>query len=110
MVKTTLLDLQDGISLQWASVRFHVDGQEVFKTFGEISQKEIVIQAAQRQKYLDQGQSLNLMISPKTPLKEVNQLMIYAWENGLKGLYYQRSSNPSQELSRSLMECKSCEA
>lgn len=86
------------------------DDKEVFKTFGEISQKEIVIQAAQRQKYLDQGQSLNLMISPKTPLKEVNQLMIYAWENGLKGLYYQRSSNPSQELSRSLMECKSCEA
>ena len=86
------------------------DDKEVFKTFGEISQKEIVIQAAQRQKYLDQGQSLNLMIAPKTPLKEVNQLMIYAWENGLKGLYYQRSSNPSQELSRSLMECKSCEA
>jgi ribonucleoside-diphosphate reductase alpha chain len=86
------------------------DDKEVFKTFGEISQKEIVIQAAQRQKYLDQGQSLNLMISPKTPLKEVNQLMIYAWDNGLKGLYYQRSSNPSQELSRSLMECKSCEA
>tara|TARA_R110002167_G_scaffold365133_1_gene588881 strand:+ start:226 stop:1869 length:1644 start_codon:yes stop_codon:yes gene_type:complete len=86
------------------------DDKEVFKTFGEISQKEVVIQAAQRQKYLDQGQSLNLMIAPKTPLKEVNQLMIYAWENGVKGLYYQRSSNPSQELSRSLMECKSCEA
>ena len=86
------------------------EDKEVFKTFGEISQKEIVIQAAQRQKYLDQGQSLNLMIAPKTPLKEVNQLMIYAWENGVKGLYYQRSSNPSQELSRSLMECKSCEA
>jgi ribonucleoside-diphosphate reductase alpha chain len=35
--------------------------------------------------------------------------MIFAWENGVKGLYYQRSANPSQELSRSLMECKSCE-
>jgi ribonucleoside-diphosphate reductase alpha chain len=85
------------------------DDKEVFKTFEEISQKEIVIQAAQRQKYLDQGQSLNLMIAPKTPMKEVNQLMIFAWENGVKGLYYQRSANPSQELSRSLMECKSCE-
>jgi ribonucleoside-diphosphate reductase alpha chain len=85
------------------------EDKEVFKTFEEISQKEIVIQAAQRQKYLDQGQSLNLMIAPKTPMKEVNQLMIYAWQNGVKGLYYQRSANPSQELSRSLMECKSCE-
>lgn len=83
--------------------------KDVFKTFGEITQKEIVIQAAQRQKFLDQGQSLNLMIAPKAPLKEVNQLMIFGWESGLKGFYYQRSANPSQELARSLMECKSCE-
>tara|TARA_R100001377_G_scaffold57793_1_gene34507 strand:- start:957 stop:2600 length:1644 start_codon:yes stop_codon:yes gene_type:complete len=81
----------------------------VFKTFGEISQKEIVIQAVQRQKFIDQGQSLNLMISPETSYKEVNQLMIFAWENGLKGLYYQRSANPSQELARSILNCSSCE-
>lgn len=83
--------------------------KDVFKTFGEISQKEIVIQAAQRQKFLDQGQSLNLMVSPETSYKEVNQLMIYAWENGVKGLYYQRSANPSQELARSILNCSSCE-
>ena len=81
----------------------------VFKTFGEISQKEIVIQAVQRQKFIDQGQSLNLMVAPNVPMKEVNQLMIYAWENGLKGLYYQRSANPSQELARSILNCSSCE-
>ena len=81
----------------------------VFKTFGEISQKEIVIQAAQRQKFIDQGQSLNLMVSPESSYKEVNQLMIYAWENGVKGLYYQRSANPSQELARSILNCSSCE-
>ncbi len=40
--------------------------KDVFKTFGEISQKEIVIQAAQRQKHIDQGQSLNIMIPPNT--------------------------------------------
>ena len=84
--------------------------KEVFKTFGEISQKEIIIQAAQRQKYIDQGQSLNIMIPPNTKPKEVNELMIFAWEQGIKSLYYQRSANPAQELARSILTCKSCES
>jgi len=86
------------------------DEKDVFKTFGEISQKEIIIQAAARQKYIDQGQSLNLMIPPGTKPKDVNELMIFAWENNIKSLYYQRSANPSQELARSINQCKSCEA
>jgi len=84
--------------------------KDVFKTFGEISQKEIIIQAAQRQKYIDQGQSLNLMIIPTAKPKEVNELLIFAWEQGIKSLYYQRSANPSQELARSILSCASCEA
>ena len=84
--------------------------KDVFKTFGEISQKEIVIQAAQRQKFIDQGQSLNLMIPPTAKPKEVNELMIFAWQQGIKGLYYQRSSNPAQELARSILTCATCEA
>jgi ribonucleoside-diphosphate reductase alpha chain len=84
--------------------------KEVFKTFGEISQKEIVIQAAARQKFIDQGQSINLQIHPKTSVKEVNQLIIFAWEQGIKCLYYQRGTNPAQELGRSILDCKSCEA
>jgi len=84
--------------------------KNVFKTFGEISQKEIIIQGSQRQKYIDQSQSINLMIHPETPVKDVNLLMIDAWKLGLKSLYYQRSSNPAQNLSRSILECKSCEA
>ena len=83
--------------------------KDVFKTFGEISQKEIVIQAAQRQKYIDQGQSLNLMIPPKTSPKEINSLLIFGWEQGVKSFYYQRSANPSQELARSILTCASCE-
>jgi len=83
--------------------------KDVFKTFGEISQKEIVIQAAARQKYIDQGQSLNLMIPPSASIGEVSKLMIFGWKQGLKGFYYQKSSNPSQLLARSLNECKSCE-
>jgi ribonucleoside-diphosphate reductase alpha chain len=84
--------------------------KDVFKTFGEISQKEIIIQAAQRQKYIDQGQSLNMLIPPNTKPKDVNELIIFAWEQGIKSLYYQRSSNPSQELARSILTCSSCEA
>lgn len=84
--------------------------KNVFKTFGEISQKEIIIQAAQRQKHIDQGQSLNLMIPPNTKPKDVNELMIFAWQQGIKGLYYQRSSNPAQELSRSILSCSTCES
>ena len=83
--------------------------KDVFKTFEEISQKEIVIQAAQRQKYIDQGQSLNVMVPYNAKPKEVNELLIFGWEQGIKSFYYQRSSSPSQELARSIMSCKSCE-
>jgi len=83
--------------------------KDVFKTFGEISQKEVIIQTAIRQTNIDQAQSINLMIHPKTPPKEVNQLLIFAWEQGVKTLYYHRGTNPSQELSRNLLQCASCE-
>jgi ribonucleoside-diphosphate reductase alpha chain len=84
--------------------------KDIFKTFGEISQKEIVIQNIQRQKYIDQAISLNLMIPPNSQAKEVSELLIYGWENGVKTFYYQRSSNPAQELVRSILTCSSCEA
>lgn len=84
--------------------------KDVFKTFAEISQKEIVIQAAQRQKYIDQAQSLNLMIPHDTKPKVVNELLIFGWEQGIKTFYYQRSSNPAQKLARNILTCKSCEA
>ena len=86
------------------------DEKDVFKTFGEISQKEVIIQAAIRQKSIDQAQSINLMVHPKTSLKEMNSLLIFAWEQGVKTLYYHRGTNPSQELSRNLLNCASCEA
>jgi len=86
------------------------DEKDVFKTFGEISQKEVLIQAAQRQKFIDQAQSLNIMVHPKSSPKDVSQLMIFAWEQGVKSLYYQRGTNPAQELSRNLLECQSCSA
>jgi len=84
--------------------------KDVFKTFGELSQKEIVIQASARQKYIDQSQSLNIMVPPSTPAKDVSTLLIDGWKMGVKTFYYQRSSSPSQELSRSILACKSCES
>lgn len=82
----------------------------VFKTFGEISQLEIVQQASVRQKYIDQGQSLNLLIHPDTPVKDINALMLEAHALGIKTLYYQRSVNLAQEVGRNLMVCQSCES
>ncbi|MDB4744116.1 ribonucleotide-diphosphate reductase subunit alpha, partial [Verrucomicrobia bacterium] len=83
---------------------------DVFKTFGEISQKEVVIQASARQKHIDQGQSLNIMVPLEARPKEVSQLLIEGWELGIKGFYYQRSGNPAQELARTMLACTSCEA
>lgn len=83
--------------------------KDVFKTFSEISQLAVVQQAAQRQKYIDQSQSLNLMIHPDTPLKDINSLHIDAWKLGVKTLYYQHSVNAAQEFNKDLLTCSACE-
>lgn len=82
----------------------------VFKTFEEISPMEIISQAAQRQQYIDQGQSLNIKIPSSMPVKDVNFLMIEAWKKGVKSLYYQRSSSVAKELMVNFVTCSSCEA
>ncbi len=84
--------------------------KDVFKTFKELSQLEIIQQAAMRQKYIDQAQSLNLNIPASLPVKNVNQLIIEAWKLGVKTLYYQRSQSVSKELVANLVSCSSCEA
>lgn len=107
-------DIWKDILIRGGSVQhldfFTQEEKEVFKTFGEISQKEIVIQNIQRQKYIDQSVSLNLMVPPTCPAKQVSELLIYGWQNGIKTFYYQRSSNPAQELARSILTCSSCES
>ena len=84
--------------------------KDVFKTFKEISQLGIVQQAIIRQKYIDQGQSVNLNIPPDLPIREVNKLYIEAWQGGMKAIYYQRSQSVSKELVTNLVSCSSCEA
>jgi ribonucleoside-diphosphate reductase alpha chain len=83
--------------------------KEVFKTFLEISPKEIILQAAQRQKFIDQSQSLNLMIHPSIPAKDINQLYLYAHEEGIKTLYYQFSQSSAQSFVRDVLSCVNCE-
>jgi len=81
----------------------------VFKSFIEITPKELILQAAQRQKFIDQSQSLNLMIHPSVPAKDINQLYLYAHEQGVKTLYYQFSQSSAQEFARNILDCASCE-
>ena len=84
----------------------------MFKTFAEINPNTIIDQAAIRQDYIDQAQSINLMIPAETPVKEINALYLYAHELGVKTLYYQYSMSQAQALSRKkvmLEGCVSCE-
>lgn len=61
-----------------------------FRTAVEHNQMDLVLDAADRLKYIDQGQSLNLFFSPDTPAKEVNAVHMAAWRTGIKSLYYCR--------------------
>ncbi|MBE50452.1 MAG: ribonucleoside-diphosphate reductase subunit alpha [Flavobacteriales bacterium] len=83
--------------------------KNVFKTYFEIDQMDIIYQAANRQNYIDQGQSLNLMIHPNMSVKDINKLYIKAWELGIKSLYYQHSMNAAQQFKQN-KECTTCEA
>lgn len=83
--------------------------KEVFKTFSELDQFAVIKQASIRQLFVDQSQSLNVMVNPSQSAKDINQLYIYAWENGIKSLYYQHSTNAAQQFSQSKL-CVACEA
>ena len=81
----------------------------VFKTFSEIDQYVVLDQAAIRQQFLDQSQSLNIMVNPTVSAKEINELYLFAWRNGVKSLYYQHSTNAAQQFSKDKL-CIVCEA
>ena len=104
----------------WTDIRNH-DGsvqhldflsdheKEVFKTFSEIDQYVVLDQASIRQQFIDQSQSLNIMVNPSMSAKEINNLYLFAWENGIKSLYYQHSTNAAQQFSKDKL-CAVCEA
>ena len=84
------------------------DEKLVFKTFSEISQYEVLLQASQRQQFIDQSQSLNLMIPSGTNPEDVIYLIIKAHQLGIKTLHYQLNVNAAQEFTNSITECVSC--
>lgn len=69
---------------------------EAFKTAKEINQKYIINMAADRQKFIDQSQSVNLFFSLPINGKEFSKLHLRAWKMGMKTLYYVRSEEASR--------------
>ena len=126
VLQKLLASMKKDTKATWDSIKKH-DGsvqhldfltqeqKDVFRTFAEINQSTIINQAAVRQDFIDQAQSLNLMISPDMPTKDVNKLLMDAWQLGVKTLYYQHSMNSAQAFARKKLNlndlvCTSCEA
>ena len=84
--------------------------KEVFLTFSETNQLELVKQAAERQKYIDQTQSLNLSFDPNDSPKWINQVHMEAWKLGVKTLYYLRTDSVIKgDLGSRMADCISCD-
>ena len=87
------------------------DEKEIFLTFPEINQLALVQQAAIRQKYIDQTQSLNVAFDPTDSPKWINQVHMEAHKLGIKTLYYLRTDSVIKgDLgSRTSEDCLSCD-
>ncbi len=88
-----------------------VHEKQVFLTARELNQHAIIKQAAQRQKWIDQGQSVNLFFGSNSDPKYIHEVHLAAWESGLKSLYYLRTEGVIRGdlASRSKTECVACE-
>ncbi len=87
------------------------DEKEIFLTFPEINQLALVQQAAVRQKYIDQTQSLNVAFDPTDSPRWINQVHMEAWKLGIKTLYYLRTDSVIKgDLgSRTTDDCLACD-
>jgi ribonucleoside-diphosphate reductase alpha chain len=86
------------------------DEKATFLTFSEVNQLELVRQAAIRQKYIDQTQSLNLSFDPTDSPKWINQCHMEAWKLGVKTLYYLRTDSVIKgDLGSRTSDCVSCD-
>lgn len=109
-------EIWDDIEKHGGSVQ-HVDyltkeEKDVFKTIHEIPVESILYQAAARQPYIEQGQSLSFPLPPTTTAKEHNRIMLLARDLGLKSLYYLYNMNAAQMAARELAgvstDCVAC--
>ena len=100
----------DGSVINIPSDILSEEDKDVFLTFAEINQLELVRQAAIRQKYIDQTQSLNLCFPPTDSPKWINQVHMEAWKLGIKTLYYLRTDSVIKgDLGSRTAECVSCD-
>jgi len=89
-----------------------IPAKDVFKTFKEINQLELVNQAGIRQQYIDQGVSLNLAFPSEATPKWINKVHLDAWKKGIKTLYYMRTESVLRgDIAAAAMdeECLSCD-
>tara|TARA_B100000700_G_scaffold14676_2_gene14468 strand:- start:13212 stop:14939 length:1728 start_codon:yes stop_codon:yes gene_type:complete len=89
-----------------------IPAKDVFKTFKEINQLELVNQAGLRQQYIDQSVSLNLAFPSEAPPKWINKVHIDAWKKGVKTLYYMRTESVLRgDIAAQAMDpgCVSCD-
>ena len=103
--------LQDGGSVQGLPDKVLTPSEkELFLTFSEINQLELIRQAAIRQRYVDQTQSLNLSFDPNDSPKWINQVHMEAWKLGVKTLYYLRTDSVIKgDLGSRMADCVSCD-
>jgi ribonucleoside-diphosphate reductase alpha chain len=86
------------------------DEKEIFLTFPEINQLGLIQQAAVRQKYIDQTQSLNVSFDPTDSPRWINQVHMEAWKLGIKTLYYLRTDSVIKgDLGSRTVDCISCD-
>ena len=103
--------LQEGGSVMGLpDVILSSDEKEVFLTFPEINQLELVKQAAERQKYIDQTQSLNVSFDPNDSPKWINQVHMEGWKLGIKTFYYLRTDSVIKgDLGSRMADCVACD-
>ncbi|MGL4568073.1 MAG: ribonucleotide reductase N-terminal alpha domain-containing protein [Fusobacteriaceae bacterium] len=79
--------------------------KDIFKTAFEINQYELILQASERQKYIDQGQSLNIFLNENTPAEFLVDLHLTAYDINLKCLYYIRSNSSMKTAAKNNHSC-----
>jgi ribonucleoside-diphosphate reductase alpha chain len=101
---------KNGGSIQYLDY-FSDHEKMVFKTRSEINQKEIILQAGNKEGrglHIDQGQSINIILPPEATMKDDFEIMDMAEEHGLKSMYYRHGLNEAQILARDA--CLACSA
>ena len=103
-----------GILMKCKDVPQYQEGvpfKDVFKTFKEINQLELVKQAGVRQQYVDQAVSLNLAFPKEATPKWINQVHLEAWKQGIKTLYYMRTESVLRGdiAAKAMEDCISCD-